>query len=228
MRKFAIGVVALIAASAQPALASSISTVGSWDGSNFVLQMGEFDTATYGQTFTAPADNVLTSFTFYVNDNENPDFLDFAAYVYAWDGLKATGPALFTSGGMSTTDNGGAGGFETITVNTGGVTLATGSQYVAFLSASNFFDGIQGTSIWGYLNADVYAGGGFWFSNNGNNFAALTTNNWENFVGGGVNDLAFSMEFSPSQVPVPEPTSLLLFGTGAAGLIVKARRRKKQ
>ena len=225
MRKFVIGVVALIVASAPPALAGPISTVGSWDGSSSVSAMGEPDTATYGQTFTAPADNVLTSFTFYVNDDENPDFLDFAAYVYAWDGLKATGPALFTSGGMSTTDNGGAGGFETITVNTGGVTLVPGSLYVAFFSASNFFDGIAGTSTWGYLDADGYAGGGFWFSNNGNNFAALTTNNWENFVGGGVDDLAFSMEFSPSQVP--EPATLTMLALGIAGGVCRFRRRNR-
>ena len=62
---------------------------------------GETNTATYGQTFTVQAGNTLmNSFTFLVNDNLNPDFVDFEAFVAPWDGTKA-GALLFESAMIS-------------------------------------------------------------------------------------------------------------------------------
>ena len=125
----------------------TIETIPAWDGQSFVGSFGERNTATYGQTVTAPG-NVLQSFKFLVDDSLNPDFVDFEAFVYAWDGAKAAGPALYTSAPMSTTNNGGQGGYEEIELLTGGVPVVTGGEYVLFLSVSNLFDGSVGLSNW--------------------------------------------------------------------------------
>ncbi|MGR3319062.1 MAG: hypothetical protein ACUZ8O_11365, partial [Candidatus Anammoxibacter sp.] len=149
-----------------------IDTTGSWAGS--ILWFGESDNAssTYGQTFTVTgSETVLDSFTFFQDDSVNPDFVDFEAYVYAWDGDRATGSSLFTSSPMSTTNNGGNDGWEIFTINTGGVTLTTGSQYVAFFTTANMFDDITGSSAWKSTGGqDVYDGGQFVFLNNGDKF----------------------------------------------------------
>lgn len=202
--------------------ATFIDTTPSWDGSSAISPFGEGNTATYGQTFTVGVDTQLDDFTYYLDDLLNPDFVDFEAYVMGWDGLKATGPVLYQSSAMSTTNNGGSDGFESFTINTGGLNLTQGNQYVAFFSASNLFDTITGTSKMGLINTDVYSGGSFVFLNNAADFSLLTANNWSitsSF------DAAFTMNFS-SASPVPVPAAAWLFGSGMLGLVGVARRKK--
>jgi hypothetical protein len=182
-------------------------------------------TTTYGQTFTVGSDNILNDFTFWLNDESDPGPVDFAAYVMAWDGTKATGGILYDSGKKTTN-----GGFsrEQFTFNTGGTTLNSGQQYVAFLSASNFFDGIDGSAYVEWINTgiDVYSGGNFVYAGNGSNFSQLTTNSWSNFYP--TNDLAFKANLSSASAqPVPEPSSslgLLAFGGFVAGKILKRKK----
>ncbi len=171
--------------------AATLETYSQWGGTTSISSFGETNTATYGQTFTATADmGSLSSFTFYINDSVDPDYVDFKGYVASWDGTKAT-TILFTSASMSTSNNGGSDGFETITVSTGGVSLTAGQQYVVFLCASDDFDGVNGTSVWGRVDDSAYTDGTFVYLNNGSDFSLLSTATWSTWGG----DLAFILEY---------------------------------
>ena len=220
----AVGV-ALALGTGEVARASTlIDTTTSWRGSS-IRPFGERNTATYGQTFTVDNDDILDSFTFFLNDyNYYPDTVDFAAYVMEWDGDKATGDILYDSGKQSTTR---AKGFEKFTFDTEGIVLEEDRQYVAFLSASNFFDGKRGTSRMPYVR-DVYEGGEFVFSNNGRHFNKLTKRSWHKIAH---IDAAFKASFSSSEAAksVPEPTSMLgLLAVGAFGASSLLKRDRKQ
>jgi hypothetical protein len=73
----------------------------------------------------------------------------------------------------------------------------------------------------GFTSGD-YAGGQFFFSNNGGDFSALSSNTWDNAPAGGylgTYDAAFVADFSsPSVAAAPEPSALALFGMASAGL----------
>ncbi|MBG1265378.1 PEP-CTERM sorting domain-containing protein [Nostoc sp. WHI] len=203
-----------------------IDTTPSWNGTDSIIEFGEFDTATYGQTFTVGSDNILNDFTFFLNDfDRQSDVVDFAAYVAEWDGSKATGSILYQSVPQSTTN---APGFEQFTFNTGGIGLTSGKQYVAFLSASNFFDGTSGLAGLGaILFQDVYSGGDFVFYNNGSDFSLLTQNAWDGGVGNGFGESAFKASFSQKIASVPEPTTMLgVLAFGALGISSLHKRKQ--
>lgn len=187
---------------------------------------GEGNTATYGQTFTVVGtDTVLDSLTFWMDDFLNPDVVDFAAYVMAWNGSRATGPVLYQSVMHSTTNNGGAGGMERFDFDTGGVQLTSGQQYVAFLNTSGFFDGQQGTAGWG-LNGETYSGGSFVFTNNGSDFSLLTSQDWD-YPGSGIGDTPFLASLS-APAAVPEPGSLAIWSLMIGGVgVANLRKRRK-
>jgi len=172
----------------------AVTTLSTLPFSSGISPFGEPDSATYGQTITVPAvDNVLDTFSFWsddILDNSFPDYVDFAAYVMAWDGNKATGPILWQSIMQTSTNNGGADGFEKFSFDTGGVALTPGEQYVLFLSSSDFFDGSNGVSNTP-AGGTAYTGGHFVYMSNGSDFSALTTNNWDQLI-----DLDWSFEAS--------------------------------
>ena len=203
----------MLAATAGQVQAAFIDTTGSPGGWS---PFGESDTATYGQTFTTPTDNVLNSFSLYLSDTPVAP-VEFYAYIYAWDGVKASGPALFQSTLQSFIGSAAPTEFSFLT---GGITLATGSKYVAFLNAR--FDGIESSAVMPGFQ-DNYSGGEFVYFNNGNDFGSLTTNDWD--YNNGVHDAWFKASFSSAAVP--EPASLAMWGLGAIGLMF-ARRKRQQ
>lgn len=187
---------------------------------------GETAAATVGQTFTVTGtETQLDSFAFRLDDYAaSSAVVDFAAYVYAWDGTKASGSQLFASTKQSSSNNAGAGGWELFSFDTGGVSLAAGQQYVAFLSASLFFDGISSTSTLELSNG--YSGGSVVYDRNGAAFGQLTTATWDSVSDGFIGpwDTWFVANFStPTSVPEPATAALLL--TGIAGLAAVRRRR---
>lgn len=192
-----------------------LDTTPAWDGSSYVVPFGKPDTATYGQTVTVLAEAPrLDSFTFYI---DGPAEQVFRGYVYAWDGSKLTGPALYTSPDRTLA---GTPGFEAITFETGGLELTPGSRYALFASVSEVYARTQGTSHWGYIrDRNTYPGGNFIYDNNGGDFGRLSSSTWDatdasEFWG----DLAFQARFSA----VPEPATVV--SASLAGLIVVGRR----
>jgi hypothetical protein len=185
--------------------------------SDFWHPFGFPDTSTYGELFTSPnnGDNNLTSFSFYMGSPFTAGNIITGAYIATWTGSMA-GTLVYSSepGGAINYDNLGN---EQITINTGGLALNANTQYVMFLSVSNYYGqstgqayASQGTSVPG-LN-------GFVYNNNGGNFNALFTTAW----GGPLTpNWAVNLHF----VPEPASGSLVLLGMGLLGGIGVLRRK---
>jgi PEP-CTERM motif len=194
----------------------TITTIGPNGLSQVVVgNFGEPNAATVGQTFIAPARGQLQSFTFYLFPIEGGP-ARFKGYVSAWDGEKPTGPLLYESGERQVTTQNVA---TPVTFATGGLPMTTGLSYVAFLSASGLFDGVDDfTNL--VLQEDTYPGGGHFALASGNDFSQVFTRPWH---GLSPEDLAFRAEVAP----IPEPSTVVLLGTGLAAAAAARRKRAR-
>ncbi|MEW6452742.1 MAG: autotransporter outer membrane beta-barrel domain-containing protein [Pseudomonadota bacterium] len=172
---FLIGGVCTAAVNTQ-AVADNISTMSAWNGSLGLTSWGFTNTETFGQVISATgSQHVLQSFTFqlqYINGAA----ASYQAYVYAWDGTKAVGPALYTSGPLVAPTSGS---YVPVTINTGGVGLTPGQQYVLFFTTTTQSNPPGIAYRFGAVSAAAYAAGRAVYQNNaGGGFAALTTTAW--------------------------------------------------
>ncbi len=156
----------------------AINTYKNWDGSTFIHPFGCPNTTTYGQVFTA-GKATLTKYTFSWQNYTAPGSMKIRGEVYAWDGSKATGSALYELAkprSISFQDS----LFHYETFKTGGVPLTVGHQYVVFVSIDKDYEKCKnGYEVaWAWTGADVYPGGNFVYQNNGGDESQWTSSPW--------------------------------------------------
>jgi PEP-CTERM motif len=176
------------------------------------------DTATYGETFTAPnsPDTNLKDFGFWMSSTYSSGDIKLSAYIATWTGTHA-GTLLFSSAPVDFPNNGPA----FLTFDTGGLALDPNGSYVMFLSVSEYYGQSDGLA---YISAGdaTIPGGNFVYYNNEGNFGELFTNTWD--ATGLKPDWAVQLDFT-SQQTVPEPGTFLLLGTGLLGALGVVRRK---
>ena len=199
--------------------AASLDNTASWNGSDYLENFGIPNTQTYGQVITVPSGvNQLTSFTFLM---QVPTTLAFRGEVYAWDGTKATGAAIYESLPTSTT-NGAV--FQSITFTTGGVAVTPGQQYVIFVTSSRDNSGHSGVGRLGATYTDTLSGGAFVYENNGTDPTQWTGSTWNTFA---ANDLVVQVAFgnavvaAPAGAPALSTWATLVLACGVMGLAAR-------
>ena len=171
--------------------------------SDFWHPFGFPNTATYGETFTAPTngDVNLQDFGFYMGSPDVPGNILLRAYIATWTGTNA-GTLLYTSADFDFANTGN----DHLTFSTGGLTLTPGATYVAFLSVSELYGQSSGEAFISQGDPTI-PGGNFVYYNNGGDFGALFTNTWD--ATGLKPDWAFNATF-----------------TGGGGIVLEARARR--
>ncbi|MBL0938335.1 MAG: hypothetical protein IBJ03_05555 [Gemmatimonadaceae bacterium] len=231
LRRAIVGAAAVTSVLAAPTLtAQTIEQAGNGIP---LYGVGVPSIATFGQTFVSPLDGLLNSFSFWLSNEGNaPDAntvdaqdLKFRAYVMAWDGGKAVGPALYTSDIVfGPTQVAQEFAFSPASLN-----VTAGTTYVAFLSAAGLFGDIVGFPSSALLLSDEDgSGGSLVFLDSGDDTSLFTNPTadqaWMTGTEFGAPQAQFKAAFSTT-VPEPGAAVLLVTGFGALGLVRIGRRR---
>jgi len=183
-----------------------------------ISPFGSPHTSTYGQTFTAGADDAaITGFSMFLYGDDLP--LTFRGYLATWTGTQA-GTLLFTSDDTIISAPGSVQEFAFST----NVAVTAGQQYVAFLSTSDL-GGQLATSYTMPLTGNSISGGRFYYSNNALDFSSLFNDQWDGQYSS--NDAALKVSFSSlaaNAVPEPATWAMMIGGFAMAG---GAMRRRK-
>jgi hypothetical protein len=217
-RNVLVAAVVGVAAMTAPALATTIDTTGTLldDAHPF----GQPNTATYGQTFTAP-DSQLTNFSLFLENRDSESggsgSLDLRGYIGTWTGTNV-GSILFES----TTQTMNAAGTQQEFAFSPNITLVPGDVYVAFLSISNL--PLQPDDLFQMPLSDDEITGSFVYLNNGLDPSQWTSQEWSDFGG---QDAWFKASFTSGEVGgggLPEPSAWTMLLLGFAGVGFFARR----
>lgn len=180
---------------------------------------------TLGQTFTLPSpgtDNTLTDFAFALTPWSQGSF-DYRAYLFQWDGSKATSPALFTSAAQN--------GLQAASFSGLSIALTPGTTYIAFLTTEGVVNGGEYSNGFLFNNSgDVYLGGGAYqqtspSSGGSSGAGSWTSAAWTPLSG----DFQFTANFTEGSVSTsatPEPSSMVLIGLGSAAIFGLRRFRR--
>ena len=180
-------------AASNPALA--ISTYKQWDGSSDVVPFGCPNTTTYGQVITIPAGQTHLGKFHFSWINLNTGSMVVRGEVYAWDGSKATGSALYESKPKTISFSDGV--YHKVGFRATLVPVTPGAQYVIFASIDKDYEQCQNNYEvgWGFIpSGDAYPGGSFVYQNNGGDESQWTITPWTSFGGP---DVAFKVATSP-------------------------------
>jgi hypothetical protein len=196
----------------------AIDTTSSWAFTPFLSQIGE-EGSTFGQTFTVPSGaGRLNEVSLWLRDaGFSP--VKYGVYLSAWNGSRAVGPLLYQSGMQTLSQEVQLLTPQNIVLQPGGIAVTPGSQYILFVTSSEFVDGDFDRGSVGVINNDVYAGGGVYYQPNGYSLAQLTAADWQGDYSS--LDLPFRVIFSA----VPEPSSVLLLLVGGVALVGGLRRK---
>ena len=99
--------------------------------------------------------------------------------LYAWDGTKATGPAIFETAPRTIVYQDDALHWEAF--KTPGAAVKPGKQYVIFVSIDKDFESCTGSYglTWGAADGSAYTGGIFVYQNNTGDESQWTTSAWQ-------------------------------------------------
>lgn len=174
--------------------------------------LGVPDTTTYGVVFNVPMDgnNILDSFSFFIQGNLDRLY----GGVAAWIGTGA-GPELFKSDPFGASFN----SYTEVTIQTGGLNLTPGQQYVAYFSTSGV--GTTGSDSMEFGSASDIQSGVSWDNAGG---GSPNHADWNGAQNASFGNLAGSMTFSNASVNVPEPGSIALFGLGLMSVVIARRK----
>lgn len=205
------------------AAGSSASTVyNNFEGySDYWHPLGYPDTATYGETFSAPTngDTQLDSISFYMGSPSAAGDIHLRAYVATWTGAHA-GTLLYSSPTLDYANTGNT----KLSFDTGGLVLSGGANYVMFLSISEIFNSGDGQAIISQGNNSI-PNSGFAYFNNEADFSALFSSPWS--ATGRTPNWAVEAAFSAPN-PAPEPGSIALSAIALLGAFGAARRRRER